>query len=68
MFSDYPDEDAVPDNVHVKPDEIGTIAVWVFLVENRRRLSGGLTKFEITDRPPVVINERVKKAGGHCVS
>ena len=65
-FSDYPEEDTVPGHVRMKPDEIGTISVRVFLVDNWTR--GRLRVSRIQDHPPVVINEREKKAGGHCVS
>ncbi|KAF9646176.1 hypothetical protein BDM02DRAFT_3271155 [Thelephora ganbajun] len=61
------DEDTVPDDIHVKPDEIGTISVQVFLVENWRRI-GPPKEYRIQEHPPAVIDEQSKKAGGHCVS
>ena len=66
---DYPDEDIVHGGTHVKLDEIGTISVRVFLVENwKQRSAGSSVKYKIQDHPPAVINERIKKVGEHCVS
>jgi hypothetical protein len=63
------DEDILPEDTRVKPDEIGIISVRVFLVDNWRRSDGGSgRKYRIQDHPPAVVDERGKKAGGHCVS
>ena len=67
MLSGCADEDIIHD-VRVKPDEIGTISVRVFLAENLRRTAGPSEKHRIQDHPPAVVHEREKKAGGHCVS
>jgi len=69
MLSGYLDGDTIPGNIHVNPEEIGTISVSVFLVEGREeRTASGTRKYSIQDHPPAVIEERVKKAGEHCVS
>ena len=68
MLSDYPDEDTMPNGISVMPDEIGTISVRVFLAENWQRDARSPKIYRIQDHPPAVIDERTKKAGGHCVS
>lgn len=69
MHSGCADEDTLPDDIFLNPDEIGTISVRVFLVENWRLDDTGLLrKYEIQDLPPAVVDERKKKVGGHCVS
>jgi len=66
---DRSNEDTVPDNICAKPDEIGTISVWVFVAESFRKRSAGYSaEFSVRDHPPVVIDERTKKVGEHCVS
>jgi len=67
MPSGCADEDIIHD-VRVKPDEIGIISVRVFLAENLRRDAGPSKEYRIQDHPPAVVDEREKKAGGHCVS
>ena len=65
----FPDEDVVPDDAHVKPDDIGIISVRVFLVQNwKQRDASSPGEYKVQDHPPVMINERAKKAGEHCVS
>jgi hypothetical protein len=67
MLLDYPDDDALADDIHANPDEIGTIGVRAFLAKSWTLL-GTTTKYEIQDHPPAVINERTKKVAEHCVS
>ena len=67
--SGYANEETIPSDIHVKPDEIGTIAVRVFLAENWRRSgSGSPKKYSIQSHPPALIDEQTKKGGEHCVS
>jgi len=67
MPPDYPDEDAVPNEIHVNLEEMGTICVQTFLVKSWRR-DNSSGKYKVQDHPPAVINERKKKAVEHCVS
>ena len=67
--SDYLDEDTPFNDTPADSDEIGTISVRIFLVESWRIWGNSSSmKYKIQDHPPAVINERTKKAGGHCVS
>ena len=65
---DHPDEDTVLDSSRSKPDEIGSISVRVFLVEDQRLSAGSTGRYRIKDHPPASIHEQAKKAGQHCTS
>ena len=69
---DHPVEGATAHgNGHAKPDEIGTITVHVFLVDNwRKSKSNAAVVTEVLDHQPAVINpnQRTRKAAEHCVS
>ena len=67
---DHSDGDAALSNSYVKPDQIGTISVQLFLAKNLQECSPppGPEDYWIQDRPPATINEQKKKAAEHCVS
>lgn len=65
---DHSDGDAVLSDNYVRPDQIGTISVLLFLAKNLRESSPEPEDYEIQDRPPVMIDEQKKKNAEHCVS